>query len=112
MDDIQRYRQIFDNLPTFFIENQRLRFEAVFFQDKDGLAKRDGQTYLCAFSGWLASVRHEADEQAARRKEVVKLRQQVRNLLQRIEGTQAKSTDKDIDAIRNNIMNMITRISC
>lgn len=112
MNDIQRYRQVLDNLPTFFIENQRLRFEAVFFQGKGSLSKRHGQTYLCAFAGWVASVKHEAHEQTIRRQEVTKLRQQINHLLTSVDVVSTEADQKqNTEALRNNIMNMITSLS-
>ncbi|WP_066570613.1 hypothetical protein [Snodgrassella sp. CFCC 13594] len=73
------YKAIFQQLPAFFIESQRLKFEAAFFND--GLSDpqtRQTEIYAAAFGGWLMALKEQASEQVAARIEARAIRQRMR----------------------------------
>lgn len=64
----QLFAPIFQRLSAFFIESQRLRFEAAFFgKEHPTEVQRQSAAYEYAFAGWLGAVQGEAAAQAERR---------------------------------------------
>lgn len=75
----QLFELIFQRLPAFFIECQRLRFEAAFFGTEHPTeVQRQSTAYEYAFAGWLGALQDEANDQTQRRAAAAVIRKRLK----------------------------------